>query len=115
MSARHAIGSNTYYVKCNNVPRELVSWYELPLDGAREGFDYAYLSDDSDEIYQPRFFKYRGSWYDSHEFARADSDTMAMGFNAIQTESYYSAVAIRYFDKEGYEYDGAVVVGYIHW
>lgn len=98
------------HVKCNNKPRPLVMWHDLP-ESERATFDY--VPDSEHEVF--RFFEYRGSWYDDHEFEGAPDSFRALGFDGIQTESYFSAVVLRYYDKDGYAYDDEVVVGYIHW
>lgn len=107
-------------VKCNNVPRPLVAYFDLPINVSSQ-FDYvpsSHMDDESnDDLYHPRFFEYRGSWYDSHEFEVSPSHIMLHGFNAWQAQSYFSAVGVRWFDHEGDLIDGgdSVVVGYMHW
>jgi hypothetical protein len=115
MSTTRTVNGRTYHVACNNIPRELVCFAELPEGVADEWFDYLPRPVTDDEDWSPRFVQYRGSWYDVHEFEPAGDDLRALGFDGVQTESYFSAVALRYFDRDGVEYDDAVVVGYIHW
>lgn len=114
MSTTRKINGNTYYVKCNGHVRDLRAWAELEHSVIGEWFGEDYLTDECEQ-WTPRFFEYRGSWYDSHEFERAGDNLRALGFDGVQRESAFSAVALRYFDIDGYEYGDGVVVGYVHW
>jgi hypothetical protein len=105
----------THHVKCNNIPRPLYGWHDL-TNKAQDDFDY--LPNNERDANTARFFEYRGSWYDLHDgFDVASSNIKSLGFDAVQGESYFSAVAVRYFDRDGYLLDGgdSIVVGYIHW
>lgn len=99
-------------IKCNNIPRELHSYGDIP-EPERHYFDYI----EESEHFDMRFFNYRGSWYDYYEFERTGNELAALGFDGVQGESYFSAVVIRYFDRDGnaYDYGDSVVVGYAHW
>ena len=92
-------------IRTNNHWREPVSFYEMPKV-AREQFDY--VDNDSDR-YGPRFFEYRGCWYDTGEFFRihamSSSDPHAMrapedspfhAWTGYQSDSFFSGVLIRY-------------------
>ena len=103
-------------ITTNNVPRPLVMGMDVPATIMDSGFDYV----PEDDRYSERFFCYRGSWYDLHEFVRIQLRGAA-GFNpmchtaepgeplaswhAIQTDSYFSAIVIRLAD------DDRVIVG----
>lgn len=106
-------------IKTNNKPRALVSLAQLPDGVHAEWFDYVDAAElaGTGEDHSPRFFCYRGSWYDSAEFELAPADIRRHGFDGVQTESYFSAVLLRYFDREGNLIDDgdSVVVGYAHW
>lgn len=114
MSITRTVNGKNYHVTTNGHQRELRCWAELEhaVIGEWFGEDYLIAGDDQDT---PRFFSYRGAWYDSHEFERAGDNIKALGFDGVQASSYFDAIALRYFDEEGYEYDGAVVVAHIHW
>lgn len=114
MSKAVKVDGATYYVKCNWQTRELLSIAELPTGVFESEFSYIGTVTD-DDMYTPRFFNYRGSWYDTAEFETAPTRIKALGFDGYQTESYFSAVGLAYFDRDGYEFDGAVIVGYVHW
>ncbi len=93
----------------NGRARDLVSVSDLP-DAAASDFDYV----EGDDRFTPRMFQYRGSWYDTHEFERATGDVFAAGWQGVQAQSYFDAVAIRYVEEFGYIED-AVVVAHLHW
>ena len=103
----------TIHKHYNGHARELIPASDLPFGVLSQDFDYMIptSNDDSGEaLYVPRFFSYRGDWYDSQEFERAGEDMRKLGFHAIQGQSYFSAVAIRYTGDFS-----AVKVGYLHW
>lgn len=109
-------------IKTNGHRRELHTFGELPAK-AREYFDY--LSED--DHHWPRFVLYRGSWYDVLDFVRVtvapehasfghnvDPDSPLAAWDAIATESYFSAVLMRWWREEDYlepDHD-FVVMGY---
>lgn len=97
-------------VTTNNKPRPLLSWFDLP-ESERADFDYI----EEDERYSYRLFQYRGSFYDYYEFQTAGNDVKALGFDGVQGQSYFDAIAVRYFDRDGYEYDNEIVVGHLTW
>ena len=75
-------------VKTNGHARDLVAWYFLPAE-ARKEFEYVVPADADpenlpDDAWTTRFFRYRGSWYDSHEFERHDNAELR-GWDAWQT------------------------------
>jgi hypothetical protein len=141
-------------VKSNGHRRPLVSLYQS-LDVPESQFDYItiwqdghknksvspitgdvkcecgafYCEEYADEVYETRFFEYRGSWYDVQEFTRiVVADTPQPGFaitvpadspiakwQGCQTESAWSAVLVRY-PEDDYGVDTeSIVVGYSHW
>lgn len=106
----------------NNHERDLVAWHMLPAN-ERADFDYIFDTPPAedldiacypDEAYSERFFQYRGSWYDYHEFQPTSESLAADGWDAVQPQSYFDAIAVRYFDRDGRQLDG-VVVAHIHW
>ena len=109
-------------ITTNNHSRDLLAWYDLPTE-ARADFDYlredmGELADDwSDDAYAPRFFRYRGAWYDVQDFVLIESDINPSGMRApfahvvergselaqwdgIATDSYFSATVVRYARDE---------------
>ena len=106
----YVINGTELHVKTNRHPRPLLSFAEIPAS-ARHWFDYVA----EDEQFDARFFSYRGSWYDAREFERADESVAALGFDGVQTDSYFSAVVVSYSDSDGDYLDDAIVAGYLHW
>lgn len=105
---------NNLTITTNNVPRDLITFADL-TEKEREWFDYV----DAEEHYSPRFVRYRGEAYDTHEFVAirprsqavgfqhgVDEDSPLLGWHGIQTDSYFSGTLVRYM--EDYE---RVVVG----
>lgn len=78
-------------ITTNNVPRELVTFHDLP-EAEREDFDYI----EEDGQWSPRLFCYRGHWYDSHEFERARGNEVLTGWDGVQSDTYFSGTLIRY-------------------
>lgn len=104
------VNGTEYRVNGNRHARPLISWYELPT-GERDNFDYV----EESERYDTRFFQYRGEYYDYYEFERAGDDVRALGYDGVQSQSYFSAVVVSYFDRDGHELSGEIIAGYIHW
>lgn len=97
-------------VTTNNVPRGLVSLAELPAGVAASEFDYV----DADDAHGPRFFRYRGAWYDVQEFVRivkrshatgwahgVDDGSPLLAWDGVATDSAFSATLVRYADNDG--------------
>jgi len=95
----------TMHTKTNGKERELRAAWQLPAGIHNKEFDYV----SGEDSYSPRFFQYRGSWYDVCD-GFMPTGNMPHGVAAWQGESYFSAVGIRY--TSDYE---AVVVTYCHW
>lgn len=76
-------------ITTNNQPRELVAFEDLP-ESERENFDYVA----GKGRFVPRFFCYRGAWYDVGEFVRAE----IASWDGVQSDTYFSGVLIRYVD-----------------
>jgi len=94
----------------NNQYRPLLDWFELS-DTERADLDYV---DDGFES-GPRFFRYKNAIYDTREFSsivpstavnphpmhcRVPEDSALIRFHAIQSDSYFSGVLIRYDTEE---------------
>ena len=109
MSTR-TLDSTVYHIHCNRHARPLYSYEDLPL-AAQETFDYI----KGEDRLSQRLFEYLGSWYDYYEFEAGTNHVKALGFDDFQTDSYFSATVVSYFDREGYALDGEIIVGRIHW
>jgi hypothetical protein len=85
-------------ITTNNRARDLVTFYDLPLF-EQDDFDYV----EGEDRHGYRFFRYRGSWYDSHEFTICD----LAGWHAQQPDTFFSGILVRYDEWDG----ESVVVG----
>lgn len=102
-------------ITTNSRPRHLLTLAGLPDGIAAREFDY--VTDD----HTPRFFKYRGAWYDVWEFVRIAPRARAVGFehpadegspllawHGVATSSYFTATLVRYAGE-------SVIVGRAAW
>jgi len=81
-------------IKTNNVPRDLISAFEL--NGAqysklRKEFDWM---DDSD-FESAMFFEYRGQVYALAEFMRTGGDLLVQGWQGILNQTYFSGLVVK--------------------
>jgi hypothetical protein len=81
-------------VTTNNVPRDLISAFEL--NGAqytklRKEFDYMNDADFDSTM----FFKYRRQVYSLAKFLRTEGDLLAQGWQGICNETVYSGVVVK--------------------
>jgi hypothetical protein len=84
----------TYQVLTNRRWRPLQDWYSMPVRFQRE-FEYI----EEEERYTPRFFLYRGWWYDLNDFEMVSPSQRAQGLDGwmgIQSDSFFSATLVRY-------------------
>ena len=79
-------------IQTNNVPRYTMDWHEMTRKEQAE-FDYL---DTDDKRNDTRFVRYRGWVYDTSEFMRADSGSPFPGWHGYHSDSFFSAVLIRY-------------------
>jgi hypothetical protein len=87
----------------NNVPRDLLSGYDIPNEIWKEHFEYLTTAEMNEAV--DRFFKYRGEWYDVNEFTwHQDSP-----WDGIQWDTFFSATVIKY--RDNFE---SVIVGRIY-
>ena len=103
----------TIHKHYNGHARELITARDLPFGVLSSDFSYMIPTTEDNsghELYNPRFFTYRGAWYDVQEFERAGEDIRKLGFHGVQGDSYFSAVVIRYTGDFS-----AVKVGFLHW
>jgi hypothetical protein len=81
-------------IKTNNVPRDLISAFELnsaQRSKLRKEFDY--LSDE--EFDCSMFFKYRGELYSLEDFLRTEGDLLAKGWQGILNDTYFSGLVVK--------------------
>ncbi len=92
---------DTLTIKCNNVPRNVLRWYDL-TDKERKEFDYL---DTDDKQMEAEFVRYRGWCYHTSDFMRI-SHSQAMTpqmieagfdkFDGYASDSFFSGVLLRY-------------------
>jgi hypothetical protein len=77
----------------NNVPRELLYWYELTGDEQNE-FDWI----ETDEQDQYEFFRYKGWTYCLADFMRIEhhNDADFSAWDSYSNDSFFSGVLIKY-------------------
>jgi hypothetical protein len=97
-------------IKTNNQRRALLSGWELTTKERKE-LDYIEESELGDSC--ARFFRYKGSIYDLHEFQRIvqpgtiggpwayyDHKGNLSGWDGIQTDSFFSGILVKYLDDD---------------
>jgi hypothetical protein len=110
---------NKITIKTNNKPRELICGWEL-TDTERKDFDYIGELDDHEKWNNEtsyRFFRYKGNLYDIHQFVRivplyksvgfehGTNDSELLQWHGIQTDSFFSAIVVKYCD----DYESIIV------
>ena len=80
----------------NNKRRELKEFFGLP-EKAREDFDYV----NGEDSFTPRFVKYQGCWYDTHDtmridFAREPAPHPFKGWGSYISETFFSGVLFKW-------------------
>lgn len=86
----------------NNVPRDVLGWHDLTATEQKE-FDYL---DTDDRRMETDFVRYRGAVYDLSEFMTVTASVAPHcqregweEFDGYHTDSYFSAVLVRYVDS----------------
>ena len=104
---------NNVTIKTNGHRRELVSYWQLPVD-VRAEFEYMVERGCEDDMYSPRFVLYRGSWYDTSDCEGGWNGMPSefKGWDEYASDSAFSGVLFRFPHNEFGEYeDDLVVVG----
>lgn len=92
----------------NNIPRQLISFFDLPLKDQEE-FDYV----TEDARYEYRFTSYKGNYYDTYDTQRiavnhgqymgwtmaVEKDSLLSKWHAVISESYFSGVLFKFTDE----------------
>lgn len=93
--------TDTMTIKTNNVPRDVLHWYEL-TDAERAEFDYL---DSDDAQCSASFFRHRGTVYDIGEIIRIDKTVaphpQRQGWekwDGYHSDSYFSGILVRYVE-----------------
>ena len=117
----------TLTITTNHHARQLCSWNEVPAQIREDQFDYIDTGD-SGEQYDLRFFRYRGYWYDTHEFTyiigygdardgiRKAEGSAFRDWDGAQPQSYWDAILMKYARQwDGSLDPDAVVVAHASW
>lgn len=100
--------SHCYMITTNHHVRETIDGWNVPAD-VRAEFDYVdWEAIDKGEDSRD-FVKYRGQWVDLSDVMVAPDSLKALGWDGFNADSYWSGLAFRYFDRDGYELDGVVI------
>ena len=89
---------STLTVKTNNVPRDLISAFELPTvkySELRAEFDYM---EDAD-FESAMFFNYRGQVYALADFLRTEGDILRDGWQGILNETFFSGIVVKIIES----------------
>ena len=93
----------------NHHPRELLSMWEMPKDVLPQ-FDYI----DGDDDQGPRFFRYKGDYYDTHEFcwvgAHGGTNPEWCAWDGYQSDTFFSGLLVKYV-QDGFD-DMIIVAQY---
>lgn len=80
-------------IKTNNVPRDIISGFELP-DNIKPEFDYM------DNVEGGSFIRYKNDYYDIGDFVRTDNNGHLKEWDGYTAETYFSGVAIKLVDDD---------------
>jgi hypothetical protein len=110
-------------VTTNNVPRPIVNAWELS-DADRAEFDYLDWPAIERGEGSAEFFRYKGTLYDLGEFSRVIAPDSVrhhpmecaasefQGWDGYQGDSFFSGLLIRYADRESFDSDAGIIVGW---
>lgn len=79
---------DTMTIKTNNVPRDVLHWWDL-TDAERVEFDYLA---DAEAQSDASFFRYRGVAYTLEEFMISP----VKGWDGYRSDSYFSGMLVKY-------------------
>lgn len=84
-------------IRTNNIPRDLIGWYQLS-EKEREEFDYLDWAAIDDGRDSATFFKYKGRLYDLGEFVITPESLKP--WDGMAGDSAFSGVLIRLVDDQ---------------
>ena len=85
-------------ISTNNVPRDLISAFELntvQYNNLRKEFDYL----DDEDFNSATFFQYRGEIYSLADFMRTEGDLLAQGWQGYYSWSYGAGMLVKIVDS----------------
>lgn len=83
----------THTIKTNNVPRNIISGFELTEKQQKE-FDYLEWDQDDGKWIYATFFKYKGELYDLSEFMVTPESLT--GWDCYQSDTHFSGLVVKY-------------------
>jgi hypothetical protein len=85
----------------NNVPREVVEAYELPIE-VRDEFDYLDWTNIEMGWDDRQFVQYKDQWYDLGDFISTNAPGLDAfsEWDAYVSDSFFSGVLVKYADLE---------------
>lgn len=91
---------NQVNITTNHQVRELIDFDDVPKKVREDEFDYV----NADEGIA-RFFKYKGEYYDAHEFMVIDHKREALpeafkGWGGYHSETAFSGILIKFVDND---------------
>lgn len=92
-------------IKTNNVPRDLICFYDMPEGIERDYLDYI----EEEDRHSLRIVKYKGSYYDVNEFERTERIENLSKWDGYQSDSFFSGTVLRWAPGDDYE---QVVMGW---
>lgn len=88
----------------NNVPREVVEAYELPID-VRDEFDYLDWTNIEMGWDDRQFVQYKGQWYDLGDFISTTEPGLGLDafkeWDGYVSDSFFSGVLVKYVNEDG--------------
>jgi hypothetical protein len=94
----------SYTLRCNNQYRPIIGWHDLT---EKERAEFDWIEPESEYGYS--FFRYRGQVHCLSDYMVAYDDIKALGFDALQTDTAFSAYVIKLSDD-----NESVRVGYVY-
>ena len=113
MSTTRTVNGTAYHLTTNRHERETFPVVFDDVEGWRR-LTGAEWGTDTGNDGESTGFEYRGNIYALSEFEQAGHDVKALGFDGVQGTSYWDAIVVGFFDRDGHELEG-VTVGHLSW
>lgn len=98
----------------NNVPRDIVEAYELPIELRDKEFSYLDWEAINKGEDSASFIKYKGEWYDLQDFSRTEElhPGHIHEWDGYQSDSFFSGIVVKWAkDDAGHTDFERVIVG----
>ena len=90
---------DTLTIITNNVPRDIVHAYELPIK-VRDDFDYLDWTAIEMGEANAEFVQYKGEWYDINDMMSTHGVQFDGSWDAYISDSFFSGILLRYAAEE---------------